>query len=447
MDLLEKGTLRLFDLQYFILDEADEMLNMGFRDSIEIVMGYFDRENNKIQTLLYSATIPQWVKQMASQYLQENYIIVDLIGNSKVQTSKGVEHFAITSTRQGRLEALADVVGVYSAGGKVMVFCDTKVSANNIGLSSSISASCQVLHGDISQDQREISLGSFRDGVFNILVCTDVAARGLDIEDVDLVIQCAPPKDPEQYIHRSGRTGRAGKSGISITFYTSREENQLKYIEKKAGLTFQRIGMPQATDIYKVAAETALKEMKEISEDVIPHFLPYAKKLMKKHDDAETAVAYAFAKMCGYTEEVKGRSLLSSIAGFTAVHVVGGDRIHSKGYALNLVSQEIQKQSNDRVNFKEIRLTTDGGALVEVPTKYAEMVIDNQNSDRWDFSIPSELPELQPEPDNGRGRGGRGGRGRRGGRGGRGGRYGGRNSNGRGGGRNGYRGRGRGRRY
>jgi len=144
-----------------------------------------------------------------------------------------VKHLAIVTSHRERLDALSDVVGGYSRGGKTMIFCDTKNRANELALSSSISASCQVLHGDIAQKQREITLKSFRDGVFKILVATDVAARGLDINDVDLIIQCSPPKDFETYIHRSGRTGRAGKYGVSLTFYTKREEPSIKLIEKK----------------------------------------------------------------------------------------------------------------------------------------------------------------------------------------------------------------------
>lgn len=103
----------------------------------------------------------------------------------------------------------------------------------------------EVMHGDIAQNQREVTLKRFKEGKFSVLVATDVAARGLDIPDVDLVIQCEPPKDVESYIHRSGRTARAGKTGTCITFWTAKHKSQLAYIEQKAGFTFTPIGIPQ----------------------------------------------------------------------------------------------------------------------------------------------------------------------------------------------------------
>lgn len=114
---------------------------------------------------------------------------------------------------------------------------------------------CQPLHGDISQDQREVTLQGFKDKKFSVLVATDVAARGLDIPSVELVVQLRPARDVETFIHRTGRTGRAGKEGTSIVFFTYREASQLKRIEKHAGITFKRIGTPQASDLVSAASE------------------------------------------------------------------------------------------------------------------------------------------------------------------------------------------------
>jgi ATP-dependent RNA helicase DDX21 len=401
IDFLEKGTIILREIKYFILDEADEMLNMGFRDAIEKIYTFIPKENN-IQTLLYSATIPPWVKEISSKYLKEDYVTIDLIGHDDVQTSVTVKHLAVQTSHRGRLDALSDVVGVYSKGGKTMIFSDTKVGANELALSSSISNLCQVLHGDISQKQREITLKSFRDGVFKILVATDVAARGLDINDVDLIIQCSPPKDYETYIHRSGRTGRAGKSGVSLTFYTKREESIIKMIEKRTGIQFQRVGMPQPKDIYRVSAEGALEDISKVSEDMYKHFLPFAKQCIEDHTgDYERALSSALAVIGGHLKKVKGRSLLSSLEGYTAVLVKSTSQIRTKRYILNIIDSELEgKMDRNEKIYGEVMLTKDGGAIIDMLTKYSDMLIkDNGRDMRVTYSIPNELPELETDED------------------------------------------------
>lgn len=401
IDFLRKGTINFRELKFFILDEADEMLNMGFREDIEEIMGCIPKEN-KYQTLLYSATIPEWVKKVADTVLQPDFVIVDLIGADDVQTAVTVKHLAIMTTHKGRLDALADVVGVYSKGGKTMIFCDTKSSANELALSSSISASCQVLHGDIAQKQREVTLKSFREGIFKILVATDVAARGLDINDVDLIIQCSPPKDHENYIHRSGRTGRAGKSGVSLTFYTRYEEGYIKNIERNAGIQFQRVGMPQAQDIYRISAEKALDDISKVSDDMYKHFVKYAKRCIEDHGgDSERALASALAVVGGHLKTVTGRSLLSSLEGYTAVLCKPSrGRIHSKVSVIRTVTDDLKhyNQGENR-NFKEIKLTKDGNAIIDMPSDLAEYLIKNNSkyNSYYTYSIISELPELQDD--------------------------------------------------
>eukprot|EP01129_Flabellula_baltica_P010832 TRINITY_DN462_c0_g1_i2.p1 TRINITY_DN462_c0_g1~~TRINITY_DN462_c0_g1_i2.p1 ORF type:complete len:520 (-),score=156.37 TRINITY_DN462_c0_g1_i2:43-1602(-) len=443
IDLMEKGTLNLDYIKYFILDEADEMLNMGFRDDIEKV---FERVPvGKVQTLLYSATIPSWVKNVAKRYLQNDYVIVDLIGSdTNQQTAVGVEHLAIQTDHRQRLDTLADVVQVYSKGGKTMIFCDTKRDCNELTLSSSIAADCQTLHGDISQDQREVTLKSFRDGVFKILVATDVAARGLDIDDVDLVVQCAPPSDVEAYIHRSGRTGRAGKTGVCVTFYTKREANNVKDIERKAKVDIKRVGMPQKDQIYEASAQVSTEKMEKLEDELVDQFLPHIKSVLDSFDgDAERALAAALCVIGGHDEVVKTRSLLSSIEGYAAVLIyTPGRDINSKRYIMTDLRNEML-DLNPKANtiFKDARMTKDGGIIIEVPSEDAEEFVKNYAGHKMQVSIPSELPEIIEESySNGRGGGGYGGRGRNGGG------YGGRNGGGYGGrGRGGgYGGRGRG---
>jgi len=128
----------------------------------------------------------------------------------------------------------------------------------------------EVLHGDIPQQQREITFKGFREGRFSTLVATDVCSRGLDIPNVDLIVQCEPPKDYESYIHRAGRTARAGKSGIVITFYTNKHTGLIQYIERKAGIKFEKIGVPQPADIIQASTKFLLGSLQEVNPSALP---------------------------------------------------------------------------------------------------------------------------------------------------------------------------------
>ncbi len=168
---------------------------------------------------MFSATIPRWVEQIANQFLKPGHTKIDLVKDLKNKTSKTVKHLAINCPYQNRISTLADVLICYG-GGQTIVFTSTKKEANDLLLSEKIKKDIEVMHGDIAQNQREVTLKRFKEKKFSVLVATDVASRGLDIPSVDLVVQIEPPKDTETYIHRSGRTARAGRSGTCITFYT-----------------------------------------------------------------------------------------------------------------------------------------------------------------------------------------------------------------------------------
>lgn len=168
---------------------------------------------------MFSATIPTWVHRIASMFMQQPLQVLDLVSNLKNKTARTVDHLAINCPYHNRVSALADILICYGVG-QCIVFTSTKQEANQLLLSDKIKKDIEVMHGDIAQNQREVTLKRFKEKKFNVLVATDVAARGLDIPSVDLVVQVEPPKDTETYIHRSGRTARAGRSGTCITFYT-----------------------------------------------------------------------------------------------------------------------------------------------------------------------------------------------------------------------------------
>ena len=169
------------------------------------------------------------------------------------------------------------------------------------------------MHGDIAQNQREVTLKRFKEGKFNVLVAIDVASRGLDIPNVDLVIQVEPPKEVETYIHRSGRTARAGRVGTCITFYNKKHVQQISNIERQAGIVFQKIGIPQPEDVMKASAKGIVKNLESVNSEVLPFFEETADLLIQKNNnDPRKALCAALAYLSGHYQNVlESRSLLT----------------------------------------------------------------------------------------------------------------------------------------
>ena len=239
--------------------------------------------------------------------------IVDLAQDLKNKTAKKVQHLAISCPFQNRLSALADVLVCYGGLGKTIVFTQTKADANSLILSDKIKQDIEVMHGDIAQNQREVTMKRFKEGKFKVLVATDVASRGLDIPNVDLVIQIEPPKEVETYIHRSGRTARAGASGTCITFYTAKTKCLVEDIERQAGIKLQRVGIPQPEDVIRASATGILTNLEEVHKDVLPMFEEAAKKLVEQHNgDHMAAICKTLAYISGhYKSAMAARSLLT----------------------------------------------------------------------------------------------------------------------------------------
>ncbi|KAL5706458.1 RNA helicase [Ranunculus cassubicifolius] len=205
-DHLEKGNLDVSALKFRVLDEADEMLRMGFVDDVELILGKV-KDLNLVQTLLFSATLPSWVQNISKRFLKPNKKTANLVGNEKMKASANVRHIVLPCSSNARSQVIPDVISCYASGGRTIIFTETKDSASEL---AGLLPDARALHGVIQQFTREVTLKGFRSGKFLTLVATNVAARGLDINDVQLIIQCEPPRDVEAYIHRSGRTGRAG---------------------------------------------------------------------------------------------------------------------------------------------------------------------------------------------------------------------------------------------
>ncbi|MFC1808679.1 DEAD/DEAH box helicase [Candidatus Omnitrophota bacterium] len=226
MDHLRRKTLKLGHISYLVLDEADEMLNMGFLEDIQTIM---KETNPHKRTLLFSATMPQEIMRTAKKYMGEFDIIKATTGQLTVSQTEQI-YFEVNES--DKFEALCRILDM-EEDFYGLVFCRTKVDVDRVANHlAERGYDTDALHGDIAQALREKILGKFRKRVITILVATDVAARGIDVKDLTHVINYALPQGPESYVHRIGRTGRAGREGVAITFITPAEYRRLEFIKR-----------------------------------------------------------------------------------------------------------------------------------------------------------------------------------------------------------------------
>lgn len=244
MDLMDRKAVKIQNISYVVLDEADEMLNMGFRDDIEQILSVTPVEK---RVALFSATMPKQVKQIADLYLKDP---VEITVGKKNTANVNITHEYAVVHAKDKVAALKRVLDYTSDHFYGIVFCQTKNETQDISdklIRDGYNADC--LHGDLSQGQREKVMSRFRHHAIKILLATDVAARGIDVSGITHVIHYHLPDDIENYTHRSGRTARAGKTGISFTLLNMREQYRLREIEKLTGIQFQKIMIPSATEV------------------------------------------------------------------------------------------------------------------------------------------------------------------------------------------------------
>ncbi|XP_059982014.1 nucleolar RNA helicase 2 [Lagenorhynchus albirostris] len=395
-DHLQNGKLELTKLKHVVLDEVDQMLDMGFADQVEEILcvAYKKDSEDNPQTLLFSATCPHWVYNVAKKYMKSTYEQVDLIGKKTQKTAITVEHLAIKCHWTQRAAVIGDVIRVYSGyQGRTIIFCETKKEAQELSQNVSIRQDAQSLHGDIPQKQREITLKGFRNGDFGVLVATNVAARGLDIPEVDLVVQSSPPKDVESYIHRSGRTGRAGRTGICVCFYQHKEEYQLAQVEQKAGIKFKRIGVPSATEIIKASSKDAIRLLDSVPPTAIVHFKQSAEKLIEEKGAVE-ALAAALAHISGATS-VNQRSLINSDVGFVTMILQCSIEMPNISYAWKELKEQLGEDIDSKVKGM-VFLKGKQGVCFDIPTASVTEVQEKwHDSRRWQLSVATEQPELE----------------------------------------------------
>jgi len=276
MDHIRRRTLKLADIKLVILDEADEMLNMGFREDIDAILEKVPEEK---QTILFSATMPKEILDLSSKYLKNP---LHIKAAHKQLTVPSIEQFYLEVSPSSKLEILSRLIDANNIG-LSLVFCNTKKQVDELASSlQSRGYSAEALHGDMKQEQRNKVMSKFRKGLIDILIATDVAARGIDVDNVEAVFNYDLPSDVEYYVHRIGRTGRAGKAGKAYTFVVGREIHKLKEIQKYTKSTIHLIKPPTLMDVQETKIELIMSKVKDsLVEGNFSRYVSYIEKVLE----------------------------------------------------------------------------------------------------------------------------------------------------------------------
>ncbi|KAA3600046.1 MAG: DEAD/DEAH box helicase [Candidatus Scalindua sp. AMX11] len=292
LDHLKRRTLKLDKISYLVLDEADEMLNMGFLEDVSEILEYTAPDK---RTMLFSATMPPEIIKIAKKHMGE----YDILKVTKGQlTANQTDQIYFEVSAADKFEALCRIIDIEEEF-YGLVFCRTKINVDTVAnhlMERGYDA--DALHGDMSQSQREKILIKFKKQMLNILVATDVAARGIDVQNLTHVINFSLPQDPESYVHRIGRTGRAGKGGNAITFITPEEYRKLQFIKREAKTDIRKAKLPKVADVI----ETKKNRIKSDLDDIVnacprSGYLDMSRELLINNDPVNILAAllqYAF---------------------------------------------------------------------------------------------------------------------------------------------------------
>lgn len=303
IDLIKRGVVHLDYVHTVILDEADEMLNMGFVDDINEILTHVPEER---KMLMFSATMPKEIAEIAKRFMHEP---VEFVAGNRNEGSKNVKHIYYMVKANDKYLALKRIAdnnpNIYG-----IIFCRTRRETQEIAdklIADGYNADC--LHGDLSQAQRDLAMRKFRDHVTQLLVATDVAARGLDVDDLTHVINYGLPDDDAVYTHRSGRTGRANKTGVSIAIIHSREKGHLRRIEKKIGKTFEYRPVPTPEHIIEKQLYNLADRLErvQVDEQQIDKYLPGVRKKLEwlsEEDLLKRVLSLEFNRLLKYYQDM-----------------------------------------------------------------------------------------------------------------------------------------------
>jgi ATP-dependent RNA helicase DeaD len=323
IDLIERKAINLEQISYVVLDEADEMLNMGFQDDIEFIL---QNTPQRESTWLFSATMPSEIRRVSKKYMDSPMEIT--VGKMNT-ANKNIDHQYYVVSAHARYEALKRLID-FNPGIYGIIFTRTKADAQNIAEKLTREGyDIDALHGDLTQQQRDKVMGEFRDKTLQLLIATDVAARGIDVQGVTHVINYELPDDVEVYTHRSGRTGRAGNTGISLSIVHSREIGKLRQIERIVQVPFHKMEIPSGKDVCR------------------KQFFSFMDKLLQadiSHGDYETYVPMLAEKFADVSKE----DVLKRVAAMEFDRFL---KYYENAEDLNLRVREFNKEPRGERNF------------------------------------------------------------------------------------------------
>jgi len=374
IDHLKRGTLKLENISFLVLDEADEMLSMGFLEDIEEIM---KTTSAKKRTMLFSATMPSAILKIAQKYMR-NYDILK-VNQGQLTASKTAQiYFEVNAS--DKFEALCRIIDIEEEFYGV-VFCKTKVDVDKISNHlTERGYDADALHGDISQNLREKILNRFKKRRVTILVATDVAARGIDVQDITHVINYALPHDPESYVHRIGRTGRAGKEGNAITFITPSEYRKLHLIQKRIKTDIRKAKLPGVKEIIQTKKRRIKSSLEDIVKETLQNdFIDMANELLENNTPENTIAALL---QHSFKDElnVKSYAEIESRIGSRVVDMKGKTRLFvTQGKQDGLTNKKLinairEKCGIKNENIKDV-LILDKFAFVTLPFHDAETVL------------------------------------------------------------------------
>ena len=376
MDHLRRHTLKPQTVDIVVLDEADEMLNMGFREDIETILGQLPEER---QTMLFSATMPNPILEIAKRYLHEPEIVKVI---QKELTVPKIEQYYYEVNPRKKNEVLSRLLDMYDPS-LSLVFCNTKRKVDELVADlKGRGYFAEGLHGDMKQSQRDRVMNGFRNGRTDILVATDVAARGIDVDDVEAVFNYDVPQDDEYYVHRIGRTGRAGREGRAFTLVVGKEIYKLKDIQRYCKTKIRRQPIPSVNDVAAIKVEKLLEQAGElIATDGLGRMMDLLEEYLDGSDYSATEMAAA---------------LLAMQLGETSTQTLPKEEFGDTGAEPGMVRMFMNIGKKDRVRIGDILGAVAGesgmeGALVgtidmydnfsfvEVPQEYAAAVLEAMN--------------------------------------------------------------------
>lgn len=411
IDHLQRGSLDLGSLRYLILDEADEMLNMGFIEDVDCIIEQCSPER---RVLLFSATMPERIAELAGKYMKEP---LHLKVESPNITADLTDQIYFEVRESDKFDALTRIIDV-EPDFYAIVFCRTKVMVDEV-VNKLIDRgyAADGLHGDVSQAQRESILRKFKKRVTNIMVATDVAARGIDVNNLTHVINYSLPQDPESYVHRIGRTGRAGNRGTAVTFISNAEYRQFLSMRKSVGGEIRKEQIPSVSDVIALKKRNILEELAETVQcGLVEDYDDMTEEILLTY---EPRVAISSLLKMAFKNELDS-SRYPEIRTFS-VDRKGTARLilsvgRKEGYTPRGIVRLIQRQCGlENAHINDVRLTDDF-SFVTIPFSEAENVTHKLNSvmlGNGDKPFAEITKDRKEGKRHGRGNNGRGnGRGR-----------------------------------